>query len=139
MVRMFRSIDGTFINLWNQVPRQIDASWVRELQVNLHELAPNHIEGTEGQMTEIIVTRHWLRTVIWQMCSSRGLMSSLANEWMLFLSPSCIAKDLQIALEGLSQFAVQARGGGVVSPVMNHSHVYCGLVFSCAFGPIRLV
>ena len=124
MVKLYRGIDGTFIDLWNGVQRQADPSWVRGLQMSLHELAPNYIGCTEGQTAEIIVTQHWLRTVIWQLCSSLGLISSLTNESMLFLSPSCIAKDLQIALEGLSQFVIQARGGSLVSLVVDQSDIH---------------
>jgi hypothetical protein len=57
MVKLYRCIDGTFIDLWNGVRCQADPSWVHELQMSLHELTPNRIGCTEGQAAEIVVAR----------------------------------------------------------------------------------
>jgi hypothetical protein len=99
MVRLYRGIDGTFIDLWNGVRHQADPLWVHELQLSLHELAFNHSECTEGWTAEFMITQHWLRAVIWQLCSSQGFRRSFTKESVLFLSPSCIAEDLQLALD----------------------------------------
>ena len=124
MARLYKHIDGTFIELRNGVRRQVDPSWVHELQMSLHELAPNYIEPIEGQTVEVIITQHWLRAIIWQLCSSQELMNSLNDESVLFLSPSCVAKDLQIALQRLTQFAiVHVRVGSLVSLLVNLSDI----------------
>lgn len=131
MVRLYRGIDGTFIDLWNGIRRQADPSWVHELQLSLHELAFNHSECTEGWTAEVMTTQHWLRAVIWQLCSSLGFMGSFTKESVLFLSPSCIAEDLQPALERLPHFAVQARGGDVVSLFENQPYIQLGCRWHC--------
>jgi hypothetical protein len=136
MVKLYRCIDGTFIDLWNGVRCQADPSWVHELQMSLHELAPNRIGCTEGQAADIVVAQYWLRAAVWQLCSSRGLLGGFTNESVLFFSASCIAKDLQLALVGLPHFAVQARGGNLVSLFVDQSGIHLAFYI---YTPLRII
>lgn len=120
MTKLYRSIDETFIDLWNGVQRHADPLWVHELQIKLVELKPDYLQCTEEKMANVLLTQYWLRTIVWQLCSSRGLLNMLTASSMVLLSPNCIAMDLQITLQGFLQSAKLAHGNSLVSSVADH-------------------
>lgn len=63
MVGLYKSIDGTFVDLWNGVQRHADPSWLYRMQADLLQAVPGCVLYTEGQAIEILVTQHWLRNL----------------------------------------------------------------------------
>ena len=135
MVGLYKSIDSTFVDLWNRVQRHADPSWLYKMQMDLLQAVPRYIQCTESQAVEIRVTQHWLRAVVWRLCTSRGLMSSLTSDSISYLCPIRIAMDLEVALEGFSQTAVEIHRDSVVSPVA----IFFLLFFTLPFVPLHLL
>lgn len=70
LIKLYKSIGGTFINLWSGIQRQADPSWVHELQMELVELMPDYFQGTEERTIDVMLTHYWLRTIVWRPYSS---------------------------------------------------------------------
>lgn len=128
MVELYKNIDSTFVDLWNGVQHHADPSWVCRLQTDLLQAVPEYLQYTEYQAVEIRVTQHWLRAVVWRLCSSRESTGSSTGGSMPYLCPVRIAMGLGVALEEFSQAAVRSHGDGLVSFVT-------GFPVSCAFVP----
>lgn len=125
MVGLYKSIDSTFIDLWNGVQRPPDPSWLCKTQADLLQVVPEYMQCSEVQAVEIRVTQHWLQATVLRLCSLRGFVSSLTGD----SGPTRIARDLVIALEAFSQTAVECHGDSVVS-VANFPPTVCDFVSS---------
>lgn len=120
MIKLYESIDATFINLWNEVRSPADPSWIRELRSRFVELGPDHFRCDEEQNIDVLVIQHWLRTIIWQLSFAQGLLATPAANSMLFLSPNRNAMDLQVAPERYLQSAKQPLRASLVSLVAHN-------------------
>lgn len=97
LIRLFLVMDNDFLYYWHEEDRQhpprpgllpLTVSWVEEKQSQLDddeeaELATPAVAATasaealtELQQADLIVTRAWMRTLVWQMAMSRCLLSS---------------------------------------------------------------
>jgi hypothetical protein len=115
MVELYTSIDGTFVDLWNNVQHHVDLSWLHKTQAGLLRVVPGCAQCTEGQGVEYQVTQYWLRAMFGQLCTPRGLMNRLTGDFISRLCPIRIVEDLETALGGFSPAALDTHGEGVVS------------------------
>lgn len=95
LIRLFLILDGPFLDYLiaqrnpTQVPMPtIPAEWIESKQVQLDEdelgtvdaerelVAKGHSSLTEGQHVDLFITRLWLRTLVWQLALSHGLLRS---------------------------------------------------------------
>lgn len=94
LVCLFRVLDGPFLAHWSaqknpnvQVP-DMTAEWIERKQAELDKDEADSIKAqnalvlagndgfTERQLVDLLVTRLWLRTLIWQFALSHGLLRS---------------------------------------------------------------
>ena len=124
MINLYKTIDDTFINLWNQSRNQVqnqvqnhaNPAWIARLQPQLSDAVPAYLECTEAQAVEIRVTQQWLRAMVWQLCLSQGLVSDVSQETtMMFKFPIQISRDLLTMTHQFSQPAMEVHGVGLVS------------------------
>lgn len=116
MINLYKTIDDTFINLWNRVHGHANPSWIAQLQTQLSEAVPAYLECTEAQAVEIRVTQQWLRAMVWQLCVCQGLVSSVSQDSsMTFKFPIQISRDLLTMTHQFSQPAMEVHGVGLVS------------------------
>lgn len=66
------------------------------------------------QHADIVVTRQWLRTIVWQMAMSRYLLSSAPNkECMSLLFPVKLVQQLRGAMAGIPGAHLRIHGRGI--------------------------
>lgn len=115
MINLYKTIDDTFINLWNRVHSHVNPTWISQLQQQLSEAVPSYLECTEAQAVEIRVTQQWLRAMVWQLCVCQGLVSSVSNDTAVtFKYPIQISRDLLTMTHQFSQPAMEIHGVGLV-------------------------
>lgn len=116
MINLYKTIDDTFVNLWNRVHNHVNPTWIAQLQTQLSEAVPAYLECTEAQAVEIRVTQQWLRAMVWQLCVCQGLVSSVSQDTaMTFKFPIQISRDLLTMTHQFSQPAMEVHGVGLVS------------------------
>ncbi|KAJ3458920.1 hypothetical protein MRS44_013029 [Fusarium solani] len=94
LVRLFYILDDTFLAHWTeqtyptQIAPEITAQWIQSKQAQLDQdeistaEAKQSLQGsgrgmlTELQHANLSTTRLWLRTLVWQLALSRGILSS---------------------------------------------------------------
>ena len=116
LVNLFRPFDETFVGLWNKTRADCSTTWLAQLQQQLSDALPAHLESTETQAADLLTSQQWLRTMVWQLSITNGYLSSKAADTsMTFKYPVEIARDLVRVTGQLSQQSMEVHGTGLVS------------------------
>jgi hypothetical protein len=122
LVSLFQNFDDTFLSLWNLSTAHSTISPQRLIHLqNILGLAlPEVSRRTEIQQADLLVTRQWLKTMVWQLCVTKGLLSSATtNECMSFHYPIVIARDVAVVSSLLPPKAFEANGVGILEKVFD--------------------
>jgi hypothetical protein len=141
LVNLYKPIDETFVQLWNKIHTNNNPTWLARLQNQLSDALPAYLECTESQAVDLRVTQQWLRTMVWQLCVSQGLVSSVAaDNAMTFKYPIEISRDLLSMTQQFSQHAMEVHGMGLVSSSFFHFFRadYSFIIFHPGFAPSTL-
>lgn len=93
---MYKVIDDTFIGLWNQIHTQVSTAWITHVHTQLAAAAPPpYHAGPDLQTLEIRIAEHWLKTMVWQLCQSQGMIGNVSSEeCMTYRFPIYLANGL---------------------------------------------
>jgi len=122
LLSLFQNFDDEFLSVWNLSTTQSTASAesLIKLQAILNSALPNVTSRTEIQQADLLVSRQWLKTMVWQLCVSKGLLSSQSNnESMSFHYPVTIARDVVVVARKLDVKAFEANGVGILEKVFD--------------------
>jgi hypothetical protein len=120
LASLFQNFDDTFLSLWNLSVANSAASpeSLIHLQDTLKSALPDVSDRTEIQQADLLVSRQWLKTIVWQLCVSKGLLSSSpTHECMSFHYPVTIARDVVFVSQLLPTEAFEANGIGILEKV----------------------
>lgn len=130
MINLYKTIDDTYVNVWNRVHNHVNSAWAAQLQTQLSEAVPAYLECTEAQAVEIRVTQQWLRAMVWQLCVCQGLVSTVNQDTsMTFKFPIQISRDLLTMTHQFSQPAMEVHGVGLVSAIPDSISTLCSIAF----------
>jgi hypothetical protein len=91
-----------------------------QLQDILKGDIPNVSERTEIQQADLLVSKQWLKTMVWQLCVRKGfLSSSSSDESLSFHYPIVIARDMVHASRILPIKAFEANSIGILEKVFD--------------------
>lgn len=122
LVSLFQNFDDTFLSLWNLSSANSTTSpqSLIRLQDILKFALPDVSDRTEIQQADLLVSRQWLKTMVWQLCVTKGLLSSsTTNESMSFQYPVTIARDMVLVSRLLPPKAFEANGVGILEKVFD--------------------
>ncbi|KAE8449311.1 hypothetical protein EG329_008212 [Mollisiaceae sp. DMI_Dod_QoI] len=122
LVSLFQNFDDTFLSLWNL--SGTDSSTSTQSLVQLQDILkfaiPNVSKRTDIQQADLLVSRQWLKTMVWQLCVSTGLLSSVStDESMSFHYPVTIARDVVLVSQLLPPKSFEANGVGILEKVFD--------------------
>lgn len=81
---------------------------------------PDVAKRTETQQADLLISRQWLKTMVWQLCVAKGLLSSSSSEdAMSFHYPVTIARDVAAVSTYLKKESFEAHGVGIVSSTVS--------------------
>lgn len=130
LIRLFRVIDDDFLRYWREEDRSdgedgarllrpLTVAWVEQKQAQLDGDDLDNREGddqagdnkggpgdclTELQQADLIVTRAWIRTLVWQMAMARCLLASdraRVSDALSLAFPACrLSAQLRVVLSG---------------------------------------
>ncbi|CAG8015245.1 unnamed protein product [Penicillium nalgiovense] len=121
VIKTFCMLDASFISLWIGDRTQVTASWVerkhRELDDELWEVEVSAL--SELQQADLVITRQWMRTLLWQMAMSNCLLSSHASCPSLELEmPLRLSSQLRQFLTKISQNTIRVHGSSMISKLL---------------------
>ncbi|KAN0098915.1 hypothetical protein V8E51_014578 [Hyaloscypha variabilis] len=121
LVALFRNFGDPFISLWNLSGDSVPSP---QLLVGLQDFLtcalPNVSERTEIQQADLLVSRQWLKIIVWQLCLSNGLLSSTSTiECMSFHYPVTIAQHVILVSRLLPHEAFKANGVGILEKIFD--------------------
>ncbi|KAJ5823111.1 hypothetical protein N7447_005451 [Penicillium robsamsonii] len=121
VIKTFCMLDTSFISLWIGDRTQVTASWVerkhRELDDALWEVEVSAL--SELQQADLVITRQWMRTLLWQMAMSNCLLSSHASCPSLELEmPLRLSSQLRQFLTKISQNTIRMHGSSMISKLL---------------------
>ena len=94
----------------------MSSSQLKGLQEVLDQSIPEVSKRNEVQQADLLISRQWLKTMVWQLCVTKGLLSSSSsNESMSFHYPVSIARDVVLVNRSLKREAFEPHGVGIVS------------------------
>jgi len=118
IIKTFMIIDREFIQLWNGDRSQVTSEFVErkheELDDNQWQMEVNMLSAM--QQADLIITRQWLRTLVWQLAMSNILLSSESKTESLTLTfPLRLSSQLRQFLTRMSLESVGIHGTGILS------------------------
>ncbi|KAL5444571.1 hypothetical protein PMIN07_000151 [Paraphaeosphaeria minitans] len=136
LINLYKPVDATFLNLWNKVQTHGNPSWIAQLQNQLTEALPAYLDCTESQATDLRITQQWLRTMLWQLCVSQGLVSSVtADNTRTFKYPIEVSRDLLSMTHQFSQHAMEVHGVGLIEKLFDIACCLVDVVACIPFSP----
>jgi hypothetical protein len=126
LVSLFQHFDDNFVSIWNksnQTPSlpfaeetPVSSTQLEALQAVLATSIPEVSKRSEIQQADLLISRQWLKTMVWQLCVTKGLLSSSSREEsMSFHYPVSIARDVVLVSKALNKEAFEPHGVGIVS------------------------
>jgi hypothetical protein len=119
IIRLFRLIDDGFLANWFGTTT-VTREWIDSKHKEIDE-EPVGNEAhvgvtplTDMQQADLIVTKHWLRMLVWQMAMSKCLLSSVSSKESLSLSfPVRLSIQLRALMTRFSRQAIEIHGSGI--------------------------
>ncbi|KAF3913749.1 hypothetical protein AA313_de0208048 [Arthrobotrys entomopaga] len=121
LASLFANFDKSIIDAWTS--RNTDDAptleRLQQLQSNLRDVHPHKTHTNEVQKADVLVTKHWMRTLVWQVSMQQGFLAGPSgkddNEAMTLSFPLKIAEELLSTLSNVSRGAIESHGPGMQS------------------------
>lgn len=137
LISLFRNFDAEFLKMWNNTTDSHTSASAKEypakLQRFLQDSLPEVATRTANQQADLLLSREWLKIVVWQLCVSKTLLcSSSPLESMSFQFPISVARNVVVATSLLPGAALEANGVGILEKIFD---VGCSLADVLSVNP----
>ncbi|KAG9239272.1 fungal-specific transcription factor domain-containing protein [Amylocarpus encephaloides] len=133
LIKLFKPFDEAFVALWNKTRTDCSPPYLAMLQQQLNDALPAYLGSTENQTADLMTSRQWLKTMVWQLSIQNGCLSSSHDDpSMTFNYPVEIARDLISLTKQFSQQSMEVHGIGLIQKLFD---VACSLTDVLALLP----
>jgi len=121
IIGLFKLLDEEFIHFW-QSSRSgqtgFDSSWIENKQRQIDAEPSGDDDQVAGlaqmQQSDLIITKHWLRTLVWQLAISKCMLTSSATkESMSLMYPVRLSSSLRSLVSRMSRHDIEIHGSGI--------------------------
>ncbi|KAH7007769.1 RING-3 [Ilyonectria destructans] len=136
LISLFRHFDEVFIASWNFATpsNTTDPAQLLRLQSILKYALPNISNYSQAQQADLLVSRQWLKIIVWKLCASKTMLSTTRSEDVMSLHyPATIARDVVLASQLVPTQAFEANGIGILEKVFD---VGCSLADLLSLVPV---
>ncbi|RMZ24706.1 hypothetical protein D0859_11242 [Hortaea werneckii] len=121
IIRLFLHIDDDMLSKWFATfdsEQRIDLSWVPEKHQQIEAETAGGLDEvaclSNRQQVDLLITKHWMRILVWQIAMSKCLLSSGSSEQSMSLSfPIGISKHLRDLIASVSKQDIEVHGSGI--------------------------
>ncbi|KAE8385403.1 hypothetical protein BDV23DRAFT_176272 [Aspergillus alliaceus] len=118
LVDLYRPFDSTFLSHWTGTLPICTKETLINLSTHLQNSVPPDLALPDILLADLRVSQQWLRTMIWQLATSAGFLSSAPSHPSLdFRYPLQIARDLSLATWKLSRSSMETHGIGLIEKI----------------------
>ncbi|KAF7593184.1 hypothetical protein BBP40_011814 [Aspergillus hancockii] len=118
LVSLYRPFDDSFLSIWNGTQPICTRETLIHLEEHLQRAVPPDIDLPDILLADLRVSQQWLRTMIWQLATTLGFLSSTSTHPSLdFQYPLQIARDLSLATWKLSRESMETHGIGLIEKI----------------------
>lgn len=115
LVNLYGQIDVDFFTAWNQPSAPISQQWLTQLQRQMQDAIPVTTNTIDSPMIDLLCSRAWIQTLIWQLALRRGLLSSHSGvETMTFNFPYDIGSKVTRAIAAFPIETLRCHGASLV-------------------------
>lgn len=135
IIRLFKLIDADFVQNWLGIHEgQLTAEWIEKKQTELDEQIENPGDTavlTSMQKADLVVTKQWLKTVIWRLAMANTVMSSSTSIGCLsLLYPIRISKQLRQELRAITKEDIEAHGTGIIHKLFEVTNTVADVIIA---------
>ncbi|KAF4343791.1 sucrose utilization SUC1 [Fusarium beomiforme] len=137
LISLFRPFGQDFISQWNcpTSSTSTDFENLSRLQCLLKYALPDLSNHSPVQQADLLISRHWLKVVVWKLCASKRVLSTANSEDVMSLHyPASIARDIVLVSQLIPTQAFEANGIGIVEKVFD---VGCSLADLLSLVPLE--
>ncbi len=119
IIKTFRFIDSEFMDNWLDSTRgSVTSEWVeaksRELEGDLEADERDFANLNMMQKADLIITREWLRNLVWRLAMGKTLLSSRSSkECLSLLFPVRLSKTLRRVVSSMSREDIEVHGSSI--------------------------
>lgn len=122
LISLFRPFDAEFITQWNLATpsTMIDSAHLSSLQCLLKYALPNLANYSQVQQADLLISRQWLKMVVWKLCASNRVLSTTNSQDVMSLHyPASIAREIVLVSQLVPTQAFEANGIGILEKVFD--------------------
>ncbi|KAF1815944.1 hypothetical protein P152DRAFT_505669 [Eremomyces bilateralis CBS 781.70] len=120
IIKIFRLLDSDFLRYWQDSRSIVNGVWFdqkhRELDDDLRDSERDSHVLSPMQQADLIITRQWLRTLLWQLAMSKCLLSlspEPSRSYMSLEMPVMLSQQLRIFVSSMDPKAIGIHGTGI--------------------------
>ena len=127
LICIFRVVDDDFVRNWTDKSSPfLTLEWIEKKQAELCDDTNKWSEGfrilTDMQQVDLIVTRYWLRTLVWQMALHKFVLTSNVHpghhqDFLSLAFPIRLSHQLRHCLITKPREAVEVHGTGILQKI----------------------
>ncbi|KAJ4264184.1 hypothetical protein NW762_005378 [Fusarium torreyae] len=137
LISLFRPFDSEFIATWNSATssNSTDSVHLSKLQCLLKYALPNLANYSQVQQADLLISRQWLKIIVWRLCATKRVLSAENSEDVMSLNyPASIARDIVLVSQLVPIQAFEANGVGILEKVFD---VGCSLADLLLLVPLQ--
>lgn len=123
LISLFQNFDAAFINLWNvsnDPPFSAPKDYLIKIQRALELALPHVSERTITQQADLLLSREWLKLMVWQLSVSKTLLCNTGpDESMSLRFPVSVARNVVLTTALLPEKALEANGVGILEKIFD--------------------
>ncbi|GFF96664.1 hypothetical protein IFM61392_10421 [Aspergillus lentulus] len=131
LIKTFLLLDPTFISLWTGDRSQVTIQWIERKHREFNDEGWN-LEASmlsHLQQADLVLTRQWMQTLLWQMAVSNCLLSTYASCPSLSLGmPLRLSDQLRQFLGRTSRHMIQIHGSSILSKLLEMVNIIADVV-----------
>ena len=119
IIKLFRLLDPEFLDSWLDSQREsVTGTWVeaksRELEGDAEANERDFANLSMMQRADLIITREWLRTLVWRLAMGKTLLSSRSSkECLSLLFPVRLSQTLRRFVSSMSREDIEVHGSSI--------------------------
>ncbi len=143
IINLFKLVDGDFLSNWlgSYNNPNVTSTWIESKHKQLDDEdtigSPEVAHLTDMQQADLIITRQWLRSLVWQMAMSRCLLSSGASkQCMSLLFPVTLSQQLRLLISHMSRTAIDVHGSGILKKLFELTDTIADVIIHVPAGTL---
>ncbi|KAF2094419.1 hypothetical protein NA57DRAFT_80228 [Rhizodiscina lignyota] len=135
IIKLFQLLDTEFLQNWLGNQSNLTPAWIerkdRELVGDSEGVPEGYALLTPMQRADLIVTKHWLRTLVWRLAMSNTLLSSQSSkECLSLLFPVRLSNQLRSEVPRISREDIEIHGSGIVQKLFEITDTIADVVIA---------